>query len=161
RQLSQHDVSNILQQIAPVLPQLIAQAQQNSYQPMAAYGGGGFGGQRSLSPQDVGEVVRQILPIIPQLLQSMQQQNSSWGMGQTGFGQSGIGQIGGIGHMGQGWQGQAAFGSSQQSPFQQNPFQQSPQSSIAQRLTHQDVHEIVRQLGEVIQQQASSGQGRI
>ncbi|MBV8472608.1 MAG: hypothetical protein JO234_04255, partial [Hyphomicrobiales bacterium] len=31
RQLSQHDVSNILQQIAPVLPQLIAQAQQNSY----------------------------------------------------------------------------------------------------------------------------------
>ena len=40
RQLSQQDVSNILQQIAPVLPQIIAQAQQHQNQPMAAFGGG-------------------------------------------------------------------------------------------------------------------------
>ncbi len=150
RQLSQQDVSNILQQIAPVLPQIIAQAQQNQYQPMAAYGGG-FGAQRSLSPQDVSEVVRQILPIIPQLVQSMQQQGGQIGLGQTGLGQMGFGQ-GGLGGMsGQGWQGQAAYGG------QQTPFQQP----ISQRLTHHDVHDIVRQLSDVIQQQAYTGQLRL
>jgi hypothetical protein len=150
RQLSQQDVSNILQQIAPVLPQIIAQAQQNQYQPMAAYGGG-FGGQRFLSPQDVSEVVRQILPIIPQLVQSMQQQGSQLGLGQIGLGQTGLGQ-GGLGMSGHGWQGQAAYGAAQQTPFQQ---------PISQRLTHHDVHDIVRQLSDVIQQQASTGQLRL
>jgi hypothetical protein len=150
RQLSQQDVSNILQQIAPVLPQIIAQAQQNQYQPMAAYGGG-FGGQRSLSPQDVSEVVRQILPIIPQLVQSMQQQGGQMGLGQIGLGQMGFGQ-GGMGTSGHGWQGQAAYGAVQQTPFQQ---------PISQRLTHHDVHDIVRQLSDVIQQQANNGQLRL
>ncbi|HEY1943483.1 MAG TPA: hypothetical protein VGH40_15325 [Roseiarcus sp.] len=152
RQLSQQDVSNILQQIAPVLPQIIAQAQQNQYQPMAAYGGG-FGGQRSLSPQDVSEVVRQILPIIPQLVQSMQQQGGQMGLGQLGLGQMGLGQ-GGQGMSGHGWQGQAAYGGVQQTPFQQ-------QQPISQRLTHHDVHDIVRQLSDLIQQQASTGQLRL
>jgi hypothetical protein len=136
RQLSQQDVSAILQQIAPVLPQIIAQAQQHSYQPMAAFGGGFGGYQRSLSPQDVGEVVRQILPVIPQLVQSMQQQGGPWGAAQPGLG---------LGPQGLGWQGQAAYGPA----AQQNPLQgvQPPR-----QLTPQDMNEIARQLGEVIQQ---------
>ncbi len=142
RQLSQQDVSAILQQIAPVLPQIIAQAQQHQNQPMAAFGGGFGAAQRSLSPQDVSEVVRQILPIIPQLLQSAQQQGGQWGLAQMG-----LGQFGGIGGPGQGWQGQAAYGMGpgpQQNPLQ--PYQQPRQ------LGQQDVNEIVRQLSEVIQQ---------
>jgi hypothetical protein len=135
RQLSQHDVSNILQQIAPVLPQIIAQAQQAPNQAMAAFGGN----SRSLSPQDVSEVVRQILPIIPQLLQSMPQQNGPWGPAQMGFGQSG-----------QGWQGQAAFG--------QQPYSPPQYQNQTRPLTPQDVNEIARQLSEVVQQQAYTGQ---
>ncbi len=129
RQLTQQDVSSILQQIAPVLPQIIAQAQQHQYQPMAAFGGGFGATQRSLSPQDVSEVVRQILPVIPQLLQTMQQQGGQWGAAQTG----------------QGWQGQAAYGLGQP----QNLFQQYQQP---RQLSQQDVNEVVRQLSEVIQQ---------
>ena len=140
RQLSQQDVSNILQQIAPVLPQIIAQAQQASYQqslyqPMAAFAGN----SRSLSPQDVSEVVRQLLPIIPQLLQSTQQQGGPWSPAQMGFGQAG-----------QGWQGQAAFGNSQ-------PFYSAPQYQ-ARPLSPQDVNEIARQLSDVAQQAQFSQQ---
>ncbi len=141
RQLSQQDVGNVLQQIAPILPQILAQAQQQQYQqPLAAFGGGGygFGQQRSLSQQDVSEVVRQILPIVPQLLQSMQQQQ--------GYGQFG----GGMQH-GQGWQGQGAYGQGQfgqqQNPFQQGPWQQTQQQ---RQLSPQDVNEIVQQLTQVI-----------
>ena len=99
RQLTQQEVSNALQQIAPILPQIIAQAQQQTHmqQPMAAFGGGYGFNQRSLSQQDVNEVVRQILPIVPQLLQQQQ------GYGQGGFGQQGSG-----------WQGQGAYGNPQQ-----------------------------------------------
>ncbi len=139
RQLSQQDVSNILQQIAPVLPQIIAQAQQHQNQPMAAFGGGWGVMQRSLSPQDVSEVVRQILPAIPQLLQAMQQQGGPWGFAPQGFG------LGGLGPQGQGWQGQAAYGPGPQ----QNPFQQP---GLPRQLSQQDVNEIVRQLSEVVQQ---------
>jgi hypothetical protein len=143
RQLTQQDVGAILQQIVPVLPQFIAQAQQQNqqYQPMAAYGGGFGFNQRSLSPQDVSEVVRQLLPVIPQVLQSMQQQRS-----QTGSGWPTLGQTGGFGQQGLGWQGQAAYGAS--SP--QNPWlnhQQSPR-----HLSHHDVNEIARQLTEAISQ---------
>jgi hypothetical protein len=135
RQLTQQDVSAILQQIAPVLPQIIAQAQQHPYQPMAAYGGAH--GARTLSQQDVSEVVRQILPAIPQLLQAVQQQTNPWGPAPTGFGQVG----GGFGLPGQGWQGQAAYAVG----VQPNPF-------ATRQLTPQDVSEIARQLSEVIQQ---------
>ena len=131
RQLSQQEVSNALQQIAPILPQIIAQAQQQNQmqQPMAAFGGGYGFNQRSLSQQDVNEVVRQILPIIPQLLQQQQ------GYGQGGFGQQGSG-----------WQGQSAYGNSQQNtgPFGQHQHQHQRQ------LSPQDVNEIARQLAEVI-----------
>jgi hypothetical protein len=137
RQLSQQDVSNVLQQIAPILPQIVAQAQQQQYQqPLAAFGGG-YGQQRSLSQQDVSEVVRQILPIVPQLLQSMQQQtHGQTGGGQQGFGQQGSGQHGG-------WQGQPAFGFGQQ----HNPWQQTQHQ---RQLSPQDVNEIVQQLTQVI-----------
>jgi hypothetical protein len=135
RQLSPQDVSNVLQQIAPILPQIVAQAQQQQYQqPLAAFGGGYGHNQRSLSQQDVSEVVRQILPIVPQLLQSMQQQN----YGQTGgFGQQGFGQQGG-------GQGQAAYGLGQQ----HNSWQQHMQHQ--RQLSPQDVTEIVQQLTQVI-----------
>jgi hypothetical protein len=146
RQLTQQDVGAILQQIVPVLPQIIAQAQQNQqyqqYHPMAAYGGGFGFNQRSLSPQDVSEVVRQLLPMIPQVLQSVQQQGA-----QAGFGWPTLGQAGGFGQQGLGWQGQAAYGAG---PLQ-NPWHnyQQPQQ---RHFSHHDVNEIARQLTEAISQ---------
>ena len=111
--VTQQEVSNALQQIAPILPQIIAQAQQQNHmqQPMAAFGGGYGFNQRSLSQQDVNEVVRQILPIVPQLLQQQQ------GYGQGGFGQQGLG-----------WQGQSAYGNPQQNtgPFGQHTSASAP-----------------------------------
>ena len=131
RQLSQQEVSNALQQIAPILPQIIAQAQQQNQmqQPLAAFGGGYGFNQRSLSQQDVNEVVRQILPIVPQLLQQQQ----GYGQGQQGGGQQGFG-----------WQGQGAYGNPQQNTglFGQHQHQR--------QLSPQDVNEIARQLAEVI-----------
>jgi hypothetical protein len=133
RQLTQQEVSNALQQIAPILPQIIAQAQQQNHmqQPMAAFGAGFGFNQRSLSQQDVNEVVRQILPIVPQLLQQQQ----SYGQGQQGLGQQGFG-----------WQGQGAYGNPQQNtgPFGQHQHQNQRQ------LSPQDVNEIARQLAEVL-----------
>jgi hypothetical protein len=138
RQFTQQEVSNALHQIAPILPQIIAQAQQQNQQnqmqqPMAAFGGGYGYNQRSLSPQDVNEVVRQILPIVPQLLQ---QQQSYGGGGQGGFGQQGFG-----------WQGQGAYGTTPQQNF--GPFGQH-QHSHQRQLSPQDVNEIARQLAEVL-----------
>jgi len=131
RQWTQQEVSNVLQQIAPILPQIIAQAQQTQMQqPMAAFGGGYGFNQRSLSQQDVNEVVRQILPILPQLLQHQQ-----------GYGQGGLGQ------QGSGWQGQAAYGLTPQQNF--GPFGQH-QHSNQRQLSPQDVNEIARQLAEVL-----------
>ena len=128
RQFSQQDLGAILQQIAPILPQIVAQAQQ--HQPMAAFGGAQFGNQRSLSPQDVNEVVRQILPVLPQLMQSVQQ-------GQTGFAPQGFGQFGGF--------GQPAYGAA--------PLQYPGQTYQPHRqLSQQDVTEIARQLAEAIPQ---------
>jgi len=65
RQLSQQDVGDVVRQLLPILPQILAQAQ-----PVAM--GYGFGQQRSLTPQDVNEVVRQILPIVPQIAATLQ-----------------------------------------------------------------------------------------
>jgi hypothetical protein len=137
RQVSQQEVSNVLQQIAPILPQIIAQAQQQTHmqQPMAAFGGGYGFNQRSLSQQDVNEVVRQILPIIPQLLQQQQ----GYGQGQQGLGQQGYGQ------QGFGWQGQGAYGNPQQ-----NTGLFGQQHQHQRQLSPQDVNEIARQLAEVI-----------
>src|SRR4051794_10546580 len=70
RQLSQQDVSEVVRQLLPVLPQIIAQAQQpNPTLGYAAYGQM----PRTLTQQDVNEVVRQLLPIVPQIIGALQQ----------------------------------------------------------------------------------------
>src|SRR5882757_5216577 len=58
RQLSQQDVSEVVRQLVPALPQILAQAQpQHAAIGYAAYGQA----PRTLSQQDVNEVVRQIV----------------------------------------------------------------------------------------------------
>jgi len=160
RQLSPLDVSEVVRQMVPLLPQILAQSQQ----PMAAFGYGI--NQRQLSPQDINEVVRQLLPILPQIIGAIQQGQSPMhaaaiygGFGQQGFGQSfggqnpftqqpqyGLGfgnphgQFGAQGQFGQsGSPFQAAFGGLQ---GQQGQRQLSPQ----------DVNEVVRQLVTAIPQ---------
>src|SRR5439155_9310420 len=116
RQLSQQDVSEVVRQLVPALPQILAQAQQ----PHAAIGYAAFGqAPRMLSQQDVNEVVRQLLPIVPQIVGMLQNQpqlqhaamHGGQGLGQQGFGQQGFGQQGfgqqglgqyGLGQLGQG-----------------------------------------------------------
>jgi hypothetical protein len=71
RQLSPLDISEVVRQMVPLLPQILAQSQQ---QPLAAYGYGI--NQRQLSPQDINEVVRQLLPILPQIIGAIQQGQS-------------------------------------------------------------------------------------
>jgi hypothetical protein len=147
RQLSQQDVGDVVRQLVPLLPQILAQAQQ---QPQAAYG---WPQQRQLSPQDVTEVVRQILPIVPQIVGLLQGQPQ---MGQQAYGQQACGQ----------------FGAQQHNPFaqqHQNPFAMTPvglqqglpqmqaafgaHANLQQRqLSQQDVNEVVQQLLTVIPQ---------
>jgi hypothetical protein len=159
RQLSPLDVSEVVRQMVPLLPQILAQSQQ----PLAAFGYGI--NQRQLSPQDVNEVVRQLLPILPQIVGAIQQGQSPMhaaaiygGFGQQGFGQqfgqnpfaqqpqyglgfgNAYGQFGPQGQFGQsGSPFQAAFGGLQS---QQGQRQLSPQ----------DVNEVVRQLVTAIPQ---------
>jgi hypothetical protein len=71
RQLSQQDVSEVVRQLLPALPQILSQAQQ----PQAALGYAAYGqAPRLLSQQDVNEVVRQVLPIVPQIVGMLQGQ---------------------------------------------------------------------------------------
>jgi hypothetical protein len=164
RQLSQQDVGEVVRQLVPLLPQILAQAQ-----PMQAMGYGYGQPQRLLTQQDVNEVVRQILPIVPQIAAVLQ--------GQTPTAAAAI--YGGYGAQGQQnpfaqnpW-AQATFAS--QNPFgqtpiaqllQQQPFGQQgwPQAQAAfggtpnwnqsqqRSLTQNDVNEVVRQLVGVIPQ---------
>ena len=106
RQLSPQDVSEVVRQMVPLLPQILAQSQQ----PMAAFGYGI--NQRQLSPQDINEVVRQLLPILPQVIGAIQQ-------GQSPMHAAAI--YGGFGQ-----QGQQGFGQQ----FGQNPFAQQPQHGL-------------------------------
>src|SRR5882762_2241773 len=70
RQLSQQDVSEVVRQLVPALPQILAQAQS----PHAGIGYAAYGqAPRLLSQQDVNEVVRQLLPIVPQIVGMLQQ----------------------------------------------------------------------------------------
>jgi hypothetical protein len=112
RQLSQQDLSEVVRQLVPALPQILAQAQpQHAAIGYAAYGQT----PRTLSQQDVNEVVRQILPIVPQIVGLLQQgqpqlqhaaMHGGQGFGQQGFGQQGFGQQG----FGQQGLGQYGFG---------------------------------------------------
>jgi hypothetical protein len=179
RQLSQQDVSEVVRQLVPVLPQILAQAQA----PHAAIGYAAYGQMpRQLSQQDVNEVVRQILPIVPQIVGALQGQpqlqhaamQGGQGFGQQGFGQQGLGQQGlgqqglgqqGLGQQGLGQQGLGQFG--QGIPAQNlgaqfgfgGPQMQSAFGAPAawgqqhqRQLTQQDVSDITRQLIGVIPQ---------
>jgi hypothetical protein len=176
RQLSQYEVGDVVRQLVPLLPQILAQAQ---LQPQAAFGYGGFGGvggygqpQRVLTQQDVQEVVRQIVPILPQIVNMLQGQNPLHAAA-----------IYGGANPQMAWQnpfGQFA------NPFQQHPSQQQwsgqqgwPQTMAAyggtqpwnqqqwnqRQLSQHDVDEVVRQLAGVIPQVISGlqayGQQRV
>jgi hypothetical protein len=156
RQLSQQDVSEVVRQLVPVLPQILAQAQS----PYAAMGNAAFGhAPRQLSQQDVNEVVRQILPIVPQIvgmLQGQPQLQYAAMQGGAGFGQQGLGQQG----FGQQGIGQFGLGNPQQNygtPFGAPQFQQAFGAPIGwgqqqRQLTQQDVFDVTRQLIGVIPQ---------
>ncbi len=151
RQLSQQDVNEVVRQLVPVLPQILAQAQT----PHAAIGYAAFGqAPRQLSQQDVNEVVRQILPIVPQIVGMLQGQpqlqhaamQGGLGLGQFGQGQFGQGQFG-LGHPAQNLGAQ--FGA----PQFQSAFGGLGAFGQQQRqLTQQDVADITRQLIGVIPQ---------
>jgi hypothetical protein len=117
RQLSPYDVNEVVRQLVPALPQIIAQAQQPY--PGLAYAAYGQT-PRTLTPQDVNDVVRQLLPLLPQIVGALQ------GQPQQQFAMHG-----GIGSMGQGHLGQhfaAQNPLAMQNPlaasFQQPSFQQ-------------------------------------
>jgi len=149
RQLSQQDVSEVVRQLVPALPQILAQAQQ----PHAAIGYAAYGqAPRQLSQQEVNEVVRQIVGMLqnqPQLQYAAMQ--GGQGFGQQGFGQQGLGQYG-LGQFGQGNPLQnlgAQFGG----PQYQSAFGAPAAWGQQQRqLTQQDVAEVTRQLIGVIPQ---------
>jgi hypothetical protein len=143
RQLSQQDVSEVVRQLLPALPQILAQAQQ----PQAAIGYAAYGqAPRLLTPQDVNEVVRQILPVVPQIVGMLQGQPQLQHVamhGGSGFAaqnpfatslqQPALGQYG--------WpQFQSAFGAP--------PIWAQPQRQLSQ----QDVADVTRQLAGLIPQ---------
>jgi hypothetical protein len=167
RQLSQQDVSEVVRQLVPALPQILAQAQQPQH---AAFGYAAYGqAPRQLSQQDVNEVVRQILPIVPQIVGMLQNQpqlqyaamQGGLGLGQQGFGQQGFGQQG-LGQLGLGQLGLGQFG--QGNPLQNfgaqfgmPQFQSAFGAPVAwgqqqRQLTQQDVADVTRQLIGVIPQ---------
>jgi hypothetical protein len=153
RQLSQQDVNEVVRQLVPALPQILAQAQNpfaGAQNPFAGIGYAAYGqAPRQLSPQDVNEVVRQILPIVPQIvgmLQSQQQPHFAAVQGGLGLGQSGgLGQFG-LGHPAQSWGAQ--FGA----PQFQSAFGGPMAFGQQRQLTQQDVADITRQLIGVIPQ---------
>src|SRR5258707_835505 len=138
RQLSQQDVSEVVRQLLPVLPQILAQTQQ----PHAALGYAAYGqAPRLLSQQDVNEVVKQILPIVPQIVGMLQQ-----GQPQLQYAamQGGLGQ--GLGQFGQGNPLQN-FGTQYGTPQFQAAFGTPGGWGQQQRqLSQQDVADITRQL---------------
>jgi len=164
RQLSQQDVNEVVRQLIPALPQILAQAQN----PFGGMGYAAYGqGPRQLSPQDVNEVVRQILPIVPQIvgmLQSQQQpqyaaMQGGLGLGQFGsqgqqFGGQGQ-QFGGLGQIGLGHPGQSSgqtWGTQFGAPQFQAAFGGPMALGQQRQLTQQDVSDIARQLIGVIPQ---------
>jgi hypothetical protein len=158
RQLSPQDVGEVVRQMVPLLPQILAQSQQ----PLAAFGYGAS--QRQLSPQDINEVVRQLLPILPQIVGAIQQGQSPMHMAaiQGGFGQQGFGQSFGWQNPQNpyGQQGQYGLGFGQSGPQGQfgqfgSPFQAAfggSQNWGQRQLSQQDVNDVTRQLVSVIPQ---------
>jgi len=158
RQLSHQDVGEVVRQLVPLLPQVLAQAQQ----PLAAYGYSPYGPPRQLSQQDVNEVVRQILPIVPHiigLLQAQPPMQSAMYGGAGGYGPQawmglGLGAQNPMSHfpIGQTPLQQQTFGQTAWPAFQA-AFGGQPLWNQSQRqLTQQDVGEVVRQLVGLIPQ---------
>jgi hypothetical protein len=156
RQLSHQDVSEVVRQLLPALPHILAQAQQpQGALGYAAYGQLPYGqGPRMLSPQDVNEVVRQILPIVPQIVGMLQGQPQ---LQHAAFhGGTGLGQIG-LGHLGQNplaaWMQPQPF-SQYGLPQFQSAFGGVPTGWGQQQrqLTQQDVADVTRQLVGLIPQ---------
>jgi hypothetical protein len=145
RQLSQQDVNEVVRQLIPALPQILAQAQT----PFAGIGYAAYGqAQRQLSPQDVNEVVRQLLPIVPQIvgmLQSQPQMQHAAMHGGFGLGQ----QFGGLGQQASPMQG---WGTQFGAPQFQAAFGGATGFGQQRQLTQQDVADITRQLIGVIPQ---------
>jgi hypothetical protein len=143
RQLSQQDVSEVVRQLAPVLPQILAQAQP----PHAATGYAAYGQTpRQLSQQDVNEVVRQLLPIIPQAVGTPQgQPQLQYAAAQGG---PGLGQFG-QGNPAQNFGAQFGFGAPQ---FQSAFGAPAAWGQQQRQLTQQDVADVTRQLIGIIPQ---------
>ena len=143
RQLSQQDVSEVVRQLVPVLPQILAQTQQ----PHAAIGYAAYGqAPRQLSQQNVNEVVRQLLPIVPQIVGTLQGQPQLQYAAMQGG--PGLGQFG-LGNPAQNPGAQFGFGG----PQWQSAFGAPATWGQHQRqLTQQDVSDITRQLIGVIPQ---------
>ena len=145
RQLSHQDVSEVVRQLVPALPQILAQAQS----PQAAIGYAAYGqSPRQLSQQDVNEVVRQILPIVPQIvgmLQGQPQLQYAAMQGGPGIGPFGIGQ----GLPAQGFGTPFGFGGA---PQFQSAFGAPAGWGQQRQLTQQDVADVTRQLIGVIPQ---------
>src|SRR6266404_8058608 len=140
RQLSQQDVSEVVRQLVPALPQILAQAQpQHAAIGYAAYGQA----PRTLSQQDVNEVVRQILPIVPQIVGMLQNQPQL----QYAAMQGGLG----LGQFGQGNPLQN-FGAQFGGPQFQSAFGAPTAGGQQRQLTQQDVADVTRQLIGVIPQ---------
>jgi len=165
RQLSQQDVSEVVRQLLPALPQVLAQAQQpHAALGYAAYGQTPYGqGPRLLSQQDVNEVVRQILPIVPQIVGMLQGQPQlqhaafHGGAGLGPFGQANLAQgFGGPGFAGQNplaaWLQPQPFGQYGSPQFQSAFGAPSAWGQPQRQLTQQDVADVTRQLVGVIPQ---------
>src|SRR6266403_1979733 len=149
RQLSQQDVSEVVRQLVPALPQILAQAQAQS--PYAAIGYAAYGqAPRTLSQQDVNEVVRQILPIVPQIVGMLQNQPQL----QYAAMQGGLG----LGQFGQGNPLQN-FGAQFGGPQFQSAFGAPTAWGQQRQLTQQDVADVTRQLIGVIPQVIGNLQG--
>src|SRR3979490_347963 len=143
RQLSQQDVSEVVRQLVPALPQILAQAQS----PYAGIGYAAYGqAPRQLSQQDVNEVVRQLLPIVPQIVGTLQGQPQLQYAAMQGG--PGLGQFG-QGNPAQNPGAQFGFGG----PQWQSAFGAPATWGQHQRqLTQQDVSDITRELIGVIPQ---------
>jgi hypothetical protein len=171
RQLSPQDVGEVVRQLLPALPQIVAQAQQ----PQTGYAASGQP-QRQLSPHDVNEIVRQLLPVLPQIINLLQQGQPQLQHAAVhgGYGANQLGQS----NFATGFANQQPFASQfgfGQNPLQQPPFAQfgqpawpyaqaayapqgaqgnwtSPWGQPHRQLTQQDATEVARQLVGLIPQ---------
>jgi hypothetical protein len=158
RQLSQHDVSEVIRQLLPALPQILAQAQQ----PYPGFGNAAYGNvPRTLTQQDVNDIVRQLLPLVPQIVGTLQGQPYQQFAMHGGIG--GLGQSLGsqtpfaaqnplAAWLQQPWGAQSGNGQIGASQFLQPAFGGQQWNPMQRQLSQQDVAEVTRQLVGLIPQ---------